>query len=236
MKKILLMLALLVPAVCFAQADRHEVRAGNRKFGKGDYRQSEIEYRKALLKDSTSLAANYNLASTLYRTENFDEAAKSLDAVKDAALESENAADWFFNAGDVALKNKDYGSAVSNFREALLRNPGDLAAKENYIYAKLMLQNQQNQQNQDQKQDQDQNQQDQNQNQQDQNQDKQDQQDQNQNSQDNQDQQQGQSPQLSKQQAQQMLKAVQAQEKKTKEKVDKEKAALLSSKEKEKNW
>lgn len=229
MKKILLLLAVLLPAVCFAQADKHEVRAGNRKFGKGDYRQSEIEYRKALLKDSTSLAANYNLASTLYRLENFDEAAKSLDCVKDAALVSENASDWFFNAGDVALKKKDYGSAVSNFREALLRNPGDLAAKENYIYAKMMLKNQQNQQDQ---QNQDQQNQDQ-QNQQDQNQ---DQQDRNQNSQENQNQHQEQSPQLSKRQAQQMLKAVQAQEKKTKEKVDKEKAALLSSKEKEKNW
>lgn len=228
MKKVLLMLVVFMPAMCFAQVDKHEVRAGNRKFGKGDYRQSEIEYRKALLKDSTSLAANYNLASTLYRLENFDEAAKSLDVVKEAAMVSENASDWFFNAGDVALKKQDYGSAVSNFREALLRNPGDLAAKENYIYAKMMLQNQQNQQ--DQNQNQDQNQQGQ-QDQQDQNQD----QNQDQQNNDQQDQQ-GQSPQLSKQQAQQMLKAVQAQEKKTKEKVDKEKAALLGSKEKEKNW
>lgn len=231
MKKVLLMLVVFMPAMCFAQVDKHEVRAGNRKFGKGDYRQSEIEYRKALLKDSTSLAANYNLASTLYRLENFDEAAKSLDVVKEAAMVSENASDWFFNAGDVALKKQDYGSAVSNFREALLRNPGDLAAKENYIYAKMMLQNQQNQQDQqDQNQNQDQNQQGQ-QDQQDQNQD----QNQDQQNNDQQDQQ-GQSPQLSKQQAQQMLKAVQAQEKKTKEKVDKEKAALLGSKEKEKNW
>ena len=41
---------------------------------------------------------------------------------------------------------------------------------------------------------------------------------------------------ISPQQAQQMLKAIQAKEKETQEKVGKEKAALLKSRQKEKNW
>ena len=41
---------------------------------------------------------------------------------------------------------------------------------------------------------------------------------------------------ISPQQAQQMLKAVQAREKETQDKVNKEKAALLKSRQKEKNW
>ena len=39
-----------------------------------------------------------------------------------------------------------------------------------------------------------------------------------------------------RQQVQQMLKAIQAQEKATQDKVNKEKAALLKSRQKEKNW
>ena len=49
----------------------------------------------------------------------------------------------------------------------------------------------------------------------------------------------GQKPQpveLSPQQAQQLLQAIQEKERETQEKVDKEKAALLQSKQKEKNW
>ena len=223
-----------------AQADRSEVRAGNRQFRKGNWQKAEIDYRKALLKDSTSFAASYNLAGALYREENFEEAGKSLEAVRDAAPLSVNAADYYYNQGNVAVQGKDWGAAVEAYRQSLLRNPGDMEAKENYAYAKLMLKNQENGgdgQNQDQNQDQNQNQnqdQDQNQNQ-DQNQDQNQNQNQDQN-QGNQPQPQPQQGQISPQQAQQLLKAIQAREKETQEKVNKEKAAVMKSRQKEKNW
>ena len=217
------MMLLSLPA--FAQVDRSEVRAGNRKFKKDDFKAAEIDYRRAVLKDSTSLAANYNLASSLYRQEDYESAGKALEAVKGQPLP----ADYHFNAGDVALQKKDYASAVQSFRNALLQNPGDLDAKENYIYAKEMLKNQQDQQNQQQDQ----------QDQKDENQD--DQQDQPQPQPQPQDQpqpqpQQSEQPAISRQQAQQMLNAIQAREKETQDKVNKEKAELLKSKQKEKNW
>jgi len=235
-----------------AQVDRHDVRAGNRKFRKGDWKAADISYRKALVKDSTSVPANFNLANTLYRTENYDEAAKTMEKIKDSAPSSANAADYFYNVGDIAIAKKDWQGAVTAFKESLLRNPGDLEAKENYIYAKKMLENQQNggggngQDNQDNQQNKDdqngQNGQgDQNQNQ-DQNKDKnQGQNDQNnqpqQNNQNNQSgQQDGQQMKISPQQAQQMLRAIQAKEKETQDKVNKEKAEALKSRQKEKNW
>ena len=216
-----------------AQTDRREVRAGNRKFKKEAYKEAEIDYRKAVVKDSLSVAGNYNLASALYRQQDWDGAGKALEQVKDIAPGTPHADSWHYNSGDVALQKKDYAAAVKAFREALLLNPDDLDAKENYIYAKLMLQNQQNgggggSDNQDQQQNQNQNQ-DQNQ----------DQQQQNQDQQDNEDQQQEQNQQeqkISPQQAQQMLQAIQAKEKETQDKVKKEKADLLKSRQKEKNW
>ena len=227
-----------------AQVDRHDVRAGNRKFNKEEYKQAEIDYRKAVVKDSLSVAGEYNLASALYRQEDFDGAGKALDASKDLAPVSEYAGDYYFNQGNIALQKEDYASAVESFKQSLLLNPGDLDAKENYIYAKKKLQDQQNggggQDNQDQNQDQDNQDQNQDQDNQDQNQnqDNQDQDNQNQNNQ-NQNQDQSQQPQdqkISPQQAQQMLQAIQAKEKETQDKVKKEKAELLRSKQKEKNW
>lgn len=222
-------LAILCAAQMFAQVDRHDVRAGNRKFKKEDWREADISYRKALVKDSTSVAANYNLANTAYRQKNYDEAGKLLDRIKDSAPASSHVSDYWFNAGDVALAKKDYQAAVNAFKSALLANPSDLEAKENYIYAKKKLEDQQkngggqNDQNQNQ---------DQNQN----NQDNKDQQNDQQNDQ-NQNGQSGQQPvKISPQQAQQMLKAIQAKEKETQDKVNREKAEALKSRQKEKNW
>ena len=228
MKRLLCILLVLSALPLSAQVDRREVRAGNRKFRKADYRNAEIDYRRAVVKDSLSLAGEYNLASALYRQESWDEAGKALETVKDVAPGSGYAADYYYNLGDVALQKKDYGAAVKAFKESLLLRPDDMDAKENYIYAKLMLQNQQQGGGGDQ---------DQNQDQQDQNQDQQ--QDQQQQDQNQDQQQQGQQPQpqeISPQQAQQMLQAVQAKEKETQDKVNKEKAAALQSRQKEKNW
>jgi hypothetical protein len=249
MKKVIyILLSLTLLALdASAQVDKRDVRRGNRDYRKENYKEAEIEYRKAIVKDSLSVAANYNLAADLYRQNNPQEAQKVLDRIKEVAPATENAADYYYNVGDIAIANQDWQTAVTAFEESLLRNPGDLNAKENYIYAKKKLEDQQNQQNQqqnDQNQDQNQDNQDQNN---DQNQDKNDQnddqQDQNQDQQDqnndqnkNQDQQQNQQPKITPQAAQQMLQAIQAKEKETQEKVNKEKAAALSSRQKEKNW
>lgn len=246
MRKLIYILALLSISVAMsAQTDRKEVRSGNRQFRRENYKEAEISYRKALVKDSLSFAANYNLANVLYRGEHYDEAGKILETVREAAPASEYGADYFFNAGDIALAKKDYAAAVDAFKQSLLLNPGDLQAKENYIYARKMLENRQqngggqdNQQNQDDQQSQDNqdnqdNHQDRNDNQQ--NQDQQNNQDQ----QDSQDGRNGQQPQpvkISPQQAQQMLKAMQAKEKETQDKVNREKAEALKSRQKEKNW
>ena len=230
------MLSLCLLAVSFvdadAQTDRREVRRGNRRFNDGEYSVAQVEYMKALAKDSSSVAANYNIANTLFRQGDFDSAAKALERVEEIAVGTEDAASFYYNQGAVAIAQKNWQKAVEAFAKSLLINPDDLDAKENYIYAKKMLQNQQQNQNQDQ-QNQDQNQDQQNQ---DQNQDQQDQsQDQNQDQQQdrNQDQQQDQ-PQISPQAAQQMLQAIQAKEKETQEKVQKAKAA--ASRSRDKNW
>ncbi len=245
MRKLIYILALLSISVAMsAQTDRKEVRSGNRQFRRENYKEAEISYRKALVKDSLSFAANYNLANVLYRGEHYDEAGKILETVREAAPASEYGADYFFNAGDIALAKKDYAAAVDAFKQSLLLNPGDLQAKENYIYARKMLENQQqngggqdNQQNQDQQQNQDN--QDNRDNQQDRNDNQQNQDQQNQDQQDSQDGRNGQQPQpvkISPQQAQQMLKAMQAKEKETQDKVNREKAEALKSRQKEKNW
>ncbi len=240
----------LVTVAASAQPDRKDVRRGNRDFKKEDWKAAEIDYRKALVKDSSSVAANYNLGNTLYRMGDMEQARKSYDALKEVAPSSPAASDLYYNMGNAASQAKDWQAAVDAYKESLLRNPGDMDAKENYIYAKEMLKNQQNQDQNGGNRDQD-NQQDQDDKNNQQNQDNKDNQDKNddqnkdrQNDGNNQDQQdspqqqpqQGQQPKITPQAAQQMLQAIQEKEKETQEKVKKEKAEALKSRQKEKNW
>ena len=246
MKRLMILILALVSAVTVsAQTDRKEVRAGNKAFRKGDFRKSEIDYRRAVLKDSLSVAAQYNLASSLYRQDDYEGAQKALSSIAETLSGIEAAgtkADFYFNQGDVALAQKDYASAVKSFRQSLLLRPDDMDAKENYIYAKEMLrqsqdnqggqdgdnsQNQDNQDNQNNQDNQDNNQQQNNNNQQQNNQNQQNPQDQNNAAAEGN---------ISRQQARQMLNAIQAKEKETQDKVKKEKAEMLKSRQKEKNW
>jgi tetratricopeptide (TPR) repeat protein len=263
MKKILLviLITLLAGSQAFAQVDRREVRAGNRAFKKEQWQKAEIDYKKALLKDSTSVAAQYNLANALYREENYTEAEKYAKSALDSLSRSQKAPDAYFNQGDIFLQQRRWSEAIEAFKSSLRLRPDDMDAKSNLAYAQKMLekqqqdqqqnqdqnddQNQNNNQNKDQNQDQNKDNQDQNQDQnKDQNDDKQDNQDQNQDQQQNQDQNQDQQPpkqdnqnqKISPEAAEQMLQAIQAQEDQTQEKVKKEKAAALKSRQKEKNW
>lgn len=217
----LLVISLLALCSLTAFAQKADLRRGNRLFRRGEFPKADISYRKALMQDSTSVAATYNLANTLYREKDMENARRLLDGAKEAAGTEVFAADYYYNLGDVAIAQEDWQAAVDALKQSLLLNPGDVKAKENYIYARNKLMEQQQQ---------DQNQQGDGQDNQDQNQ-QQDQQ-----NQDQQDQGQQGEAQISPQQAQQMLQAIQQKEKETQEKVDEKKAAALKSRQKEKNW
>ena len=194
-KMFAVVLLLMVSAVSsYAQADKKEVRKGNRLFKEGNYKEAEVEYRKALIKDSLSLAGNYNLANVMMQQEDAANAELIYGKLGDTISKLPQEVDWknnsvkverkntlapdyYHNLGNSFLAQKRYQEAVDAYKNALRRNPGDNETRENYIYAKKKLedgqnqdqqqqqdQNQQNQQNQDQNQDQQNNDQNQDQN------------------------------------------------------------------------
>ena len=229
-KTIAALASLLLVLPLSAQEDKKEVRSGNRMLHNRNYNEAEINFRKGLVKDSTSFISSYDLASSLYLQKDYDNAAKALERVEAQLPDSEYADRWHFNKGNIALQQQDWQTAVEAFKQALLLNPGDLEAKESYIYAKKKLEDQQNQQgdqgdNQDEQQDSQQQEDSQNQ-----------QPDPQDNPQENQPQEAPAEQQISPQQAQQMLKAIQAKEKETQEKVEKAKAQQAQTRRKENNW
>lgn len=221
----------------YAQIDKKEVRRGNRHFKKEKYKDADIDYRRALLKDSLSFVANYNLANTLYRQDAFAEGLQFMSKLADFADNSAYASDFYYNFGNLNTKQKKYQEALNAYKQSLLKNPDDIDAKENYLYVKKLLEQQKKkqQQNKDKKDKQNKDKKDKNKDKKDQNKDKKDKQNPKNNKSDKKQQKTG--AKLSPQQAQRLLKAMQAKEKEVQDKVKKAKILKAGKKKKkEKNW
>ena len=249
----LMSLFVAVDATAQRMPERGLVRKGNRLFAKERYEHSSNAYREALMHDSTSFEARYDLANALIRmamadttaytnpegsaakmsSGNLQQAEALLQAAAADSLQTaENRAEAFYNLGNAQFVQQKLQEALQSYRRSLVLNPNDMEAKYNYALTKKLLeQNQQNDQNQN-----NQDNQDQNDNKNDQNKDNQqgggDQ------NQDEKEQPQQPKPQpksgMSEEQQQQLLNAIQAQEDKTQDKLDeKAKGVIIKGK---KNW
>ena len=138
-----------------AQGIKSYIRRANKLYHAKDYAGAIQSYRRALLRDSLSGKANFGLGASAYAQGRYDEAKSYLErAVQDQQLTPQQQAGVLHNLGNVAMKKKDYQSAVQSYEEALLRNPEDENTRYNLALAqKLLQQNKNNNNNQQQKQD-----------------------------------------------------------------------------------
>ena len=103
---------------------------------------AESNYRQAISKDSSNIAASYNMANSFYKSGYDDEA---LSQYKESILIANNKRQLYkayHNLGDVYMKKEDYQNAVEAFKAALLNNPNDDETRYNYALAKELLKNQ----------------------------------------------------------------------------------------------
>ena len=151
-----------------AQANRGQLRDGNRSFKKEKYDKAEVLYRRALQSDSMDYRGQYNLGNALYRQKKYDEAVRHFDqALQSPNLSDRQRSQTLHNKGNSFLKagmdNPQQGmqhfqQAVQSYQEALKLDPKNDDTRYNLAYARRLLQQaqqqQQNQQGQGQNQDQ----------------------------------------------------------------------------------
>ena len=246
-KLIIFTLFVLSVVTVNAQQERKFIRQGNREYNRAVidsvttdttyYKSAENYYREALDKDPNNWDATYNLANSLYKQGNFEEAIRQYQAV--TGMNNENKDDLaraYHNMGNSYLQGDKLDEAIEAFKSSLRNNPNDFDVKYNLAWTqnKKRQQEQQQQQNEDQNKDQDQNedQKDQDKDQQNkddqdkkdkENQDKQDQQQNKDKQEDQQQQQQQPQNKISKEDAMRILEALQNDEKEVQEKVQKQK-------------
>jgi len=206
----------ILPVLTYSQKENKLLRQGNKDYDKGNYKDAEMDYRKALEVNNQSTRGQFNLGTSIYKQKSYDEAAKIFGSLADSKVDQKTKANALHNLGNSLIESKQYDKSIEAYENSLLNNPKDQDTKYNLEYAKMMLKKQQEQQKQNDKNKQDKDKQD-----------KKDKQDQNKDQQ-NKDQsqnknQQDQNKKITKEDAERMLEALKNNEKKTLVKINKEK-------------
>jgi Ca-activated chloride channel homolog len=206
---------LLVLQGTFGQKENKLLRAGNSDFESGKFNEAEKKYRKALELNKESYKGKFNLGTAVYKEKNFEESSKIYSELAGNKLDPKARSNVFYNLGNSLLEAKKYDESILAYQKSLINNPLDKDAKYNLEFAKMMLKKQQQEQQKNQ----------QNKDQQKKDQDKKDKQDQQQDQQDKNSQSKNQQDhrKISKEDADRMLEAMKNDEKKTMQKVQKQK-------------
>ena len=141
MKKLLLYSLILISFLAKAQDKEKDkdLPKGNDSFAEKKYADAEAEYRISESKNPKKAIASYNLGNAVYRQNQSGEAKYHYaKALKNAKTRSEKYR-AFHNIGNTLMKDKDYANAVEAYKNALRNNPADEETRYNYALAKKML-------------------------------------------------------------------------------------------------
>lgn len=225
---------LFLTLTAFGQKGNDLIKEGNKLYEKGDFSEAEVRYRKAEAEKGDPFVSRFNLGTSLFRQERFEEAASAFQQLPSTTEDKKQKAAAYHNLGNSLMKLEKYKESVDAYKQALRHDPKDEDSKYNLSYARRMIQEQEQQQDQDKDDKQDDNKEE-NEEKQDQQQQqdkgeeddkKDDQQQQPQDQQDDQQQQEQQQPkenEISREDAERMLDALNQEERDIRERMDQQK-------------
>lgn len=140
-KSYFIAILLLLPLGLAAQGtSRLLLKKGNKAIERKEYAHAESLFRKALMQDSTEVAARYGLGNALYEQGKYKDALEVYGNIAPESIESqEEASQLFHNIGNAQLKLKQYAPAVESFKQSLRLNPMDDETRYNLALALKQL-------------------------------------------------------------------------------------------------
>ncbi|WP_298531784.1 tetratricopeptide repeat protein [uncultured Algibacter sp.] len=140
-------------ALAMKKANNH-VYEGNNLI-EDDFISAEMEYRKAISEQSTSVAGAYNLANAYIKNGSPVEALFRLEQAAKASGSKSEKHKAFHNIGNVLMQSEKCKEAVEAYKSALRNDPTDDETRYNLSVAKACAEEQKQQDDQNQDQDQD---------------------------------------------------------------------------------
>jgi len=140
------MIVTVATGTLYGQSTRSLINEGNDLYEENKYDEAEINYRKALNEDQTSVAGTFNLGNALNKQGKFDQSASEFEAAAMKAEEKDTRAAAHYNRGNSFLEATQYDRAIASYVESLKLDPSDMDAKYNLSYALMKRRQQQQQQ------------------------------------------------------------------------------------------
>jgi tetratricopeptide (TPR) repeat protein len=123
------------------------IRNGNKLYEEKKFNDAEVTYRKSLSVDKENKAGQYNLGNSLYKQGNFEGASRQYnDVLQRKDLSKDQKAKALHNLGNSLLQEKKYSESVDAFKQSLKLSPEDNDTRYNLAYAQSMLRHEQQQQ------------------------------------------------------------------------------------------
>ena len=116
-----------------ANSDRQYIRSGNRFYRQENYAKAELEYRKALDKNSHNAQAMYNLGCALMQQQKDSLAILQLQNTGKTETAKLRKAMVYHNIGVICQKHHLYGDAIEAYKESLRNNPSDDETRYNLV-------------------------------------------------------------------------------------------------------
>ena len=139
MKHFILCSLMLLSFLVSAQEKDTYLPKANKEFASKKYNDAEANYRISASKFPEKAKVAYNLGNTIYKINQPAEAGLAyLKAIEHSKTRPEKHK-AFHNLGNVSMKIKDYTNAVQAYKNALINNPSDDQTRYNYALAKKML-------------------------------------------------------------------------------------------------
>ncbi len=139
MKKLFLYGLMLISFAIQAQEKDRFLPEANEEFEKKAFADAEANYRLSQSKFPKKATAAYNMGNAIYlQKQNLEAGQAYLNSIKNAKTRPEKHK-AFHNLGNVFMKEKDYTNAVNAYKNALINNPDDEETRYNFALAKDLL-------------------------------------------------------------------------------------------------
>lgn len=136
------LLAIFCCSTALAQSDRQYIREGNRKFQAGNYLKAEVDYRKALEKNSRNPQAEFNLGNALLAQQKDSAAIVAYEQAAKIETNPRRKAMSYHNIGVICQGHRLFGEAIEAYKNALRLNPKDDETRYNLELCKRQLKQQ----------------------------------------------------------------------------------------------
>ena len=126
-----MLIVLILLSVPVLSQSNSTILKGNELYRKGDFKGAQGEYEKVLEKDSKNNTAAFNNANSLYRQQQYAEAARQMEALAGNTTDPILQAKAWYNKGIAEVKQKQMEQAAASFKKSLVLNNNDEETREN---------------------------------------------------------------------------------------------------------